>query len=71
MNEAFFQYAMKRIDELTDEELAQGLIEAGFDVVLRQYPEPEVKRDIRLFIDSCGSMEHPTHESFLEPVQHG
>lgn len=69
MNEAFFQYAMKRIDEMSDQELGQSLIDAGFDVVLRQYPEPQA--DLRLFIDSSGSMSKPTHETFLEPVQHG
>lgn len=43
MNQAFFEYAMKVIDNLTDEELYEGLQRAGIDATIRQYPEPERK----------------------------
>jgi hypothetical protein len=42
MNQAFFERAMKIIDNLTDEDIFSGLVEAGFDpdsITIRQYPE--------------------------------
>lgn len=41
MNQAFFDYATKLIEEMTDEELAESLKAAGFEVTVRQYPEQE------------------------------
>lgn len=45
MNQAFFEYAMNAIDNLTDEELHAGLQEAGIDATLRQFPEPLITKD--------------------------
>lgn len=41
MNQAFFEEAMKIIDNLTDEEIYEGLKEYGIEVSIRQYPEPK------------------------------
>lgn len=45
MNQAFFEYAMEIIENLTDEEIYAGLQEAGIVATIRQYPEPEFYPD--------------------------
>lgn len=41
MSTSFFARVNKLLDEMTDEQLCIKLHEAGFDVILRQYPEQE------------------------------
>jgi len=41
MNQAFFEEAMKIIENLTDEEIYEGLKKHGIEAYIRQYPEPK------------------------------
>lgn len=41
MNQAFYEFALKKIEEATPEELFEALTNAGIDVTIRQYPEEE------------------------------
>ena len=41
MNQAFYEYALGILDNLTNEEIYAGLQEAGIDATIRQYPEPQ------------------------------
>jgi 3-methyladenine DNA glycosylase Tag len=45
MNQAFYEFALDKIANMTDEEIWAGLQEAGIDATIRQYPEPEQKPD--------------------------
>lgn len=45
MNQAFYEYAKKIIENLTDEEIYEGLKKHGIEATLRQYPEPKEKEE--------------------------
>lgn len=50
MNQAFFEYAKNVIDNLTTEEIYEGLVKAGFPVdsiTVRQFPELPEEYDPR------------------------
>jgi hypothetical protein len=53
MNQAFFEYAMKKLEEITPAELRKALEDAGFVVLDKEEdeagPEPTYKPELRLY----------------------
>ena len=64
MNQAFLEHALQILDNLTDEDIFNGLVEAGFDpdsITIRQYPELPDGYDPQ-------AKPEPFRHPFLDPV---